>query len=99
MVGGADERAVPPALASNAASPSITARDGSSGVESSLWTCSRPPVKHTRSVNVPPVSTPIRIGADPSLRDLFRAAAPRRTGDTDPRSRRLGARSLVLGLR
>ena len=41
--------------------PSTMARDGSSGVDRTLWTETPSGPKRTRSVNVPPVSTPTRI--------------------------------------
>ena len=41
-------------------SPSVIARDGSSGVDASLKMRSTPPAAKTKSVNVPPVSTPTR---------------------------------------
>src|SRR5215469_17836730 len=45
----------------NSAIPDRMARDGSSGVERTLWTFSPLASSRTRSVNVPPVSTPSRI--------------------------------------
>src|SRR5690606_37521727 len=42
--------------------PARIAAEGSSGVLSCLWMCQRPvPSNHTKSVKVPPVSTPARV--------------------------------------
>jgi hypothetical protein len=48
-------------------SPSMIATDGSAGVEASLKICKPRFVLQTKSVNVPPVSTPTRTRRDPPL--------------------------------
>src|SRR3712207_1061395 len=55
-------------------SPSTIAREGSSGVEATLKTRARAPATYTKSVNVPPVSTPTRT--ETSLSVMFVECRP-----------------------
>src|SRR5205085_4857424 len=49
-----------PVSAATRRKPSVIAREGSSGVEGTLKIFARPSARYTKSVNVPPVSTPTR---------------------------------------
>jgi len=49
-----------PRSVTSSASPVSTARAGVSGVEAVLWTLIAPSTMVTTSVNVPPISTPMR---------------------------------------
>src|SRR5215813_6805411 len=65
-----------PVSAVTRCSPAVIAREGSSGVEGSLNICKPPPASKTKSVKVPPVSTPIlMVGLLIFLRVLIRKAS------------------------